>query len=69
MNHLLGKDAAVAMLRELLHEAEFGSLNCMALRIFRSDGVAEDFVVGGTVQQQAGIAAGLQRELASIDRG
>ncbi|MEJ1170646.1 hypothetical protein [Variovorax sp. CCNWLW235] len=62
MNHLLGKDAAVAMLRELLHEAEFGSLNCMALRIFRSDGVAEDFVVGGTAQEQAGVSADLQRE-------
>ncbi|QGW81818.1 hypothetical protein [Variovorax paradoxus] len=63
MNHLLGKDAAVAMLRELLHEAEFGSLSCMALRIFRSDGVAEDFVVGGTAQQQAGVWAELQPEL------
>lgn len=63
MNHLLGKDAAVAMLRELLHEAEFGSLNCTALRILRSDGVAEDFVIGGTVQEQAGAALETQREL------
>ncbi|RST48059.1 hypothetical protein [Variovorax sp. DXTD-1] len=63
MNHLLGKDAAVAMLRELLHEAEFGSLNCMALRIFRADGVAEDFVVGGTAQQQAGALLDPQRGL------
>lgn len=64
MNHLLGKEAAVAMFRELLHEAEFGSLNCVALRIFRTDGAAEDFVVGGTAQQQAGASVEPQRELA-----
>ncbi|MDQ0570568.1 hypothetical protein QFZ42_002402 [Variovorax paradoxus] len=50
---VLGKDAAVALLRELLHEAEFGSLNCIALRVFHSDGSWEDLVLGGTKEEQA----------------
>lgn len=34
---VLSKEAAVARLRELLHEPQFGTLNCMVLRVFRSD--------------------------------
>jgi hypothetical protein len=50
---LLSKEAVVAMLRELLHEAQFGSLNCMVLRVFRSDGSWEDLVLGGTEEERA----------------
>lgn len=40
------------MLRDLLHEAQFGSLNCMVLRVFRSDGGWEDLVLGGTQEER-----------------
>ncbi|MCR8958789.1 hypothetical protein M0765_013945 [Variovorax sp. S2] len=50
---VLGKEAALATLRELLHEAEHGSLNCMALRVYRSSGDSDDLVLGGSAKEQA----------------
>ncbi|WPG40977.1 hypothetical protein [Variovorax sp. EBFNA2] len=50
---VLGKDAAVATLRERLHEAERGSLNCIALRVYRVGGGSDDLVLGGTAEEQA----------------
>jgi hypothetical protein len=50
---VLGKEAGLATLRELLHEAEHGSLNCMALRVYRADGGADDLVLGGSAAEQA----------------
>lgn len=49
---VLGKDAAVATLRELLHAAERGSLNCIALRVYRVGGGSDDLVLGGTPEEQ-----------------
>ncbi|WGT65610.1 hypothetical protein [Variovorax paradoxus] len=50
---VLGKEAGLATLRELLHEAEQGSLNCMALRVYRTGGGSDDLVLGGTAKEQA----------------
>ena len=49
---VLGKDAAVATLRERLHEAERGSLNRIAPRVYRVGG-SDDLVLGGTAEEQA----------------
>ena len=53
MDVILGKDSAIATLRELLHEAEQGTLNCIALRIYRVGGDWDDVVFGGTQAEQA----------------
>jgi hypothetical protein len=50
---VLDNEAAIATLRELLHEAEHGTLNCIALRIYRAGGDWEDLVFGGTRAEQA----------------
>lgn len=57
---VLGNEAALAALRELLHEAEHGSLNCVVLRIYRSGGDWEDLVLGGTQEEQARALADLR---------
>ncbi|MDQ0570029.1 hypothetical protein QFZ42_001863 [Variovorax paradoxus] len=57
---LLCEDAALATLRELLHEAEFGSLNCIALRVYCSDGSWKDLVLGGIEKEQAKARAHLR---------
>ncbi|MDR6890908.1 hypothetical protein J2X67_005456 [Variovorax sp. 3319] len=50
---VLDHEAAIATLRELLHEAEHGTLNCIALRIYHAGGNWEDLVFGGTPAEQA----------------
>jgi len=50
---VLDNEAAIATLRELLHEAEHGTLNCIALRIYGAGGNWDDLVFGGTQAEQA----------------
>lgn len=48
------------VLAEMLEKAEAGELDCVALRIFRSDGTVEDIAFGGTEEEQAAALAALK---------
>lgn len=57
---LMGKDASVKALQDLLERFERGEIKCAALRLFKPDGTWEDIAVGGDEEEQAAALADLR---------
>lgn len=58
----MGKEDTVAMLEKLIALAASGEIQCMAMRLFKSDGTFEDVAIGGTEEEQADVLAKMRQQ-------